>query len=78
VRLSHISLAASTQRPHPLAKSEYEIHLEQLAVLELLHEYESAMIDFAFREAVGTNCERTRMCKRELARRLFSIPGTAA
>lgn len=58
-------------------QNAYETLLETMNVPELLQEYESAVLDFADKQCVGRDCERVRLCRRVVARRLFARPSAA-
>lgn len=67
-------------RPGTIASAllqPYERHLTGLGTADLLFEFESAVSEFAAGESVSANCERVRLCRREMARRLFA-PGLPA
>jgi hypothetical protein len=51
----------------------YETSLTQMPTIDLLQEYESMMLAFAAGESPGLNCERVRLVRREVGRRLSAL-----
>lgn len=47
----------------------YEAHLSSLGKRDLLAEYELVVVTFTL-EATGPNCERVKLARREIARRI--------